>query len=304
MSSQQRFFVLEDPLPATDIDSLLGRIVCSKTSPLDNFAPFPSPGVPSHDTNDIIPSILPVPNISAPFVNVVAHTAQRGIGTQLTALLKAELRSHEEQDLALECDELRRYMLPNPSVSFRELMTNEHYATDVRSILEKKWPQDAYLITGFLVAVNAKWKMNSARERSTGAEVTVPVAEPAGMPGVRSLDVGAGAGVSSGTKQHREATTTGEEIIAVSYSIAKLSYETSWTAAFLSKAPKIGRAVRAKPHHKSMGDEDEEILEWDSGDEDISGPDLGREQCFSHRPPTGVHIEDDPKAASDMHVMA
>ncbi|KAH7012218.1 uncharacterized protein B0I36DRAFT_356300 [Microdochium trichocladiopsis] len=131
MSSERRFFFLQDSLPATYIDSLLARVVKSKTSPPDCFAPHSSPGVPPHNTNDIILSILLEPNTSSQPVNRGVITPQRGINGQLSILCKAELHKYKEQSLSLECDKLRRYTIPNPNLVFQRLMANEHYKTDV-----------------------------------------------------------------------------------------------------------------------------------------------------------------------------
>ncbi|KAF0329453.1 hypothetical protein GQ607_003402 [Colletotrichum asianum] len=292
----RRFFVLPEPLPPIDKESLLGRVVSSKTSPLDQFAPFPSHGTPPHNTNDILPAILPAPRIVTSFNETLLDTRQWGTNIRFATLPKTELNRGKQGSLVLECEELRRYVLPNPELVFQELMKNEHYASDVRELLEKVFPRDAYFVAGFIIATNSKWKIEATEDSKAGVNIAVPnVAEVGNVAVPGLLDVGGEVGASSTATRRREMVVVDDEIIAVSYFAAKLSYGPFWSAPFRKRVaiPQVGRAIRAKPGHLAMGDAEEEMVEWDSSDEEtlLEGP--ARATCVSDRNPTGVKLEGD-----------
>ncbi|KXJ84979.1 hypothetical protein Micbo1qcDRAFT_169775, partial [Microdochium bolleyi] len=242
MPSKPRFFVLQKPLPATDTTSLLGRVVESKKSPQGLLTPQSLPGVPLH-TNNLT---LPEPTVSTHVIDRATVIKQRSIYGRLSTRHKAELHSYKEQYEAFECDKLTHHTLPNPQFAFRDLMTNDQYAANVRPILERAWPWHAYLVTGFLVAVNAKWTTQSTTER------------------------GAGASASTSNGQYRELIAAGENVIALSYSLVRPSVSLTTTAPFVTKKFRIGAPVRAKTLHKFIGDESKEFVVEDSAEKDLS----------------------------------
>lgn len=149
-------------------------------------------------------------------------------------------------------------------------MKNEYYAKDVRDLLKSLWPHQAYLVTGFLTATDSKWTIEESDKTIKGIETTLPVAEAAGVPVPGLADAGLGLSTEAAAHQSRKFSVVGDEIFAVSYSVAKLSYAFGSPLGFVTQMPLVGRPKLAKPHYLAMRPDDAEI-EYDSdGDTDMT----------------------------------
>lgn len=268
--NQRRFFLLNEPLLATEIESFLCRVTSSKSSPSEDFAPFSLLQVPSYNSNNIIPSILPEPTSCTGVTEFVSSTQEQGISFQLSALLGLNITRNTEQNRDLESRMVKKYSLPNPERYFQELMKNEHYARDVGLLLRKLWPRHAYLVTGFLTATESTWRIEEGRSKSTGFNIALPVsaALPVPVPGLVDMEIHPQASTSAECR--RELHVAGEEIFAASYSIVKLAPKFTSSAGLVTSVPIIGRPKRAKAHHLAFGsnDDEEEEVEYESDDND------------------------------------
>ncbi|KAG5749910.1 hypothetical protein H9Q69_012446 [Fusarium xylarioides] len=272
MSYQERkFFVLRDPLSAPEAPSLLGRLVTSIESPLDRFAPYPDPRRPPHNTNDILPSILPEPQVSNLSDQTITVAKDHGFSVQLSALLNINLSRNSEESIRLESDLVKKYVLSSPEIYFEQLMENGDYAKDARDLLSKAKRNRGYLITGFITASGTTWTTENTTGRGGGFDATVPVGQACGIPDSGFLDVSLGANsVTSHTQSHTR-HVVGEQIIAISYATVQLSGKPIWPSRNVNYIPVITGPKKAKAHHLAMsnndGDDMEEV-EWDSDDED------------------------------------
>ena len=267
--AQSKFFLLDQPISATEVKSFLCRVVVSTTSPLTQFAPFSLPGTPSHNTDDIIPSILPEPSLSTSIKAFRKAARERGVSVKLANLVGFDVTRNEEQSRTLESEILKRYVLPNPEHYFEELMKNEHYSRDVHALLEKVWPRHAYLVTGFLTATKSAWKIDGSQNNKNALNLTVPISNvlPATVAG--AVDSEGRLGGSGSSQQNDERAVAEEEIFAVSYSVARLSYKPSASKTLFTSNPTVGPPKRAKAHHLAFGndeEEEEEEIDWDSDD--------------------------------------
>ncbi|CVL11808.1 hypothetical protein FPRO06_13103 [Fusarium proliferatum] len=272
MSYQERkFFVLRDPLSAPEAASLLGRLVTSIESPLDSFAPYPDPRRPPHNTNDILPSILPEPEVSNFSDQTITVAKDHGFSVQLSALLNINLSRNCEESIRLESDLVKKYVLSSPEIYFEQLMENGDYAKDAQDLLSKAKRNRGYLITGFITASETTWTTENTTGRGGGFDVTVPVGQACGIPDSGFLDVSLGANsVTSHTQSHTRHVAE-EQIIAISYANVQLSGKPIWPSRRVDYKPVITGPKKAKAHHLAMSNQDGddlEELEWDSDDED------------------------------------
>lgn len=189
---------------------------------------------------------------------------------KLAKLVGFQVTRNEEQSRTLESESVKSYVLPNPDHYFEELMKNEYYARDVRVLLGKAWPRHAYLVTGFLTTTKSAWKMEGSQNNKTSLNVAVPVSSvlPAAVAGAVAINGGIYGLVSA--QQSDERAVAKEEIFAVSYSVARLSYRPSASKTLFTSNPTIGQPKRAKAHHLALGhngeEEEEEEVDWDSDD--------------------------------------
>jgi hypothetical protein len=261
--ADRKYFLLQEPISAAEAGSFLCRVVTSKTSPATKFAPFSMPGAQSHNSNDIIPSILPEPSLSTIDEHSLSVARERGISIQLTALLGLNFSRSNEETRTLKSTCVRRYTLPNPQSFFEELMKNEAYARDVHALLDEIWPHNAYLITGFLTATDSNWVATTKQGTTKGLNINIPLSEIAAVPLSGLADTGIAPEWSSSTEESRTTSATGEEIFAVSYSTVKLSYKLSGSGSLFKPTPRIGRPKRAKAHHLAFGDDDDEESDYE-----------------------------------------
>lgn len=252
----RRFFILDEAIPATEIESFMCRVVTLKNLPLTKFAPFPpiSPGEASHNTNEIIPSILPTPSLSTSRKEFLKVVHEKEIKIGLTAFFGLDFARNKEESRSLESELVKRYVLSNPEHHFQKLMQNEHYARDILALLDSNKLHHAYLVTGFLTTAGATWKIEASCKKTDGFNVVAPISDLANIPVPGLLDLSVNPRITTTTEQKREMCVAEEEIFAVSYSIVKLSYGFKGSAFSITKTPVIGRPKRAKAYHLAMGD--------------------------------------------------
>lgn len=267
---ERRFFVLREPFTANEADDLLGRLVVSKTSPLDKFAPFSDPSRPAHKTNDIIPSILPKPEISTGCDQTITVARERGFTVQLSALLSIDLSRSKGETRRLESELVKKYTLQNPQACFQQFMQDDDYAQDARDLLASTSTGRVYLVTGFITTSEATWTIENTASNGNGFKAAIPIGEAAGLP-IPGFDVGFGVnGSNSNTSSHTRHVSE-EQIFAISYSVVELSTRFKLLSKSTAPTPVVGRPKRAKAYHLAMGNEsdgDDEELEWCSDDEE------------------------------------
>lgn len=248
---------------------MMCRVVADKLLPLHHFAPSEllSTEEPSHNTNDIIPDILPEPYITTSRQDLVTLMRRSDIATTLTTYLGLNLSPGDTQSVSLQSESVKRYTLANPAQLFNRLMTNELYARDVTNLLRTVRPEKAYLVVGFLTVTGAVWKRNQAHEHSAEVKFSVPVGDIVSIGAQAGLDAGVSLANEQGTGAQRTMHVAEEEIFAVAYCKVKLKREFSRNAPHLMKTIAFGQAKRNKGHHLTFGD-DEDEMEASSDEED------------------------------------
>lgn len=269
--AQRRYFLLDERVPKSEIDGFMCRVVETFSQPRNRFAPSPprSPDQPSHNTNEIIPDILPEPVLTSNRKEVIQAAREKGISAQLSTLLRIDLTRGSKEKRQLESNLVKHYTLPNPEQYFKILMQNEDYAQDVRELLESAKAHRAYLVTGFLTAVGATWAIESATSTKNSLSIDLSVSKFLNGPVGEVLNFALQPQNCSDTQHSLEFLSEEEEIFAVSYSVVELKREGSPFPGFGIKSPVLGLPKRAKAYHLALGDSDDssEELEFDSDDE-------------------------------------
>jgi hypothetical protein len=253
-------------------------IVETKSLPLARFAPCRplTPGQPSHNTNEIIPGILPQPLLSVNRKETIQIFREKGISGQLSAPLGFDIMRGSSETRQLESELVKQYTLPNPERHFETLMQNQHYVQDVRALLETTKSHRAYSVTDFLTALRATWTIESGTNTANSLGVNIPLSTLVSVPVPGLLDFSFQPRISSSAQQSRELSSGREEIFAVSYSVVKLKHQDVPFPGFGTKAPVLGRPKRAKAYHLAMGHDDgSSEVEPDSDEESIEAGDSG-----------------------------
>ena len=259
-----RYFLLDETIPAKEISRMMCRVVVDKLLPLHQFAPREPSSIdePSHHTNDIIPDILPEPSISTSRQDFITTVHRSEILSNLTTYLGLDLSRENQQSVSLHSDSVKRFALSNPSIQFDRLVANPLYARDVFDLLQKAHHGKAYLVVGFLTVTGAVWQHNGTREHSEGARVSVPIGDITGM-GISSqlgLDAGLKLGNKHGNSVQSTMRVSEEEIFAIAYCEVKVKREFIRDAPhFVRKTLAFGQAKRSKGHHMTFGHDDDEI---------------------------------------------
>ncbi|KAB8239144.1 uncharacterized protein BDW43DRAFT_319392 [Aspergillus alliaceus] len=120
---QQRYFFLDEAIPASEMDSFI----------FEHFHPLTS-GCPSHKTEEIIPDILPQPSLSTNRKEPIQVFREKDISAQLSALLGFKITRGSSETRKLGSDLVNT--MPG----------------DVRALLESAKFHRIYLVTGFLTA--------------------------------------------------------------------------------------------------------------------------------------------------------
>ena len=269
--SRPRYFFLDEACPAKDIESMMCRVVFDKLLPLYKFAPSTplSPNETPHNTNDIIPDILPSPSLTTNRKDFLETVRDSKLQASLTSFFGLDFGRSRQDRLSLETEQVKRYTLNNPGQYFEALMENKLYAQDVRKLLRSTHFGRAYLVVGFLTTSGATWVQKRTKENTTGGSVTIPISAIAGAP--TGLDPTISPGISTSSNQERTMHVAEEEIFAVAYSVVKMSYSFDRKAAgFTKKTPVVGPPKRANARHHAFSRESDD--EEDKGsDEDGDG---------------------------------
>ncbi|KAJ5722280.1 hypothetical protein N7488_000315 [Penicillium malachiteum] len=261
---KDRYFLLDETIPAKEISRMMCRVVVDKLLPLHHFAPSEpsSTEEPSHHTNDIIPDILPEPCISTSRQDFVTSVHRSEIVSTLTTYLGLDLSRENQQSVSLHSDSVKRFTLSNPESQFDRLVANPLYARDVFNLLQKARLGKAYLVVGFLTVTGAVWQHKRNREHSERGTIGVPVGDLVGI-GIGSqagLDAGLRLGNTQGTCAQFTMHISEEEIFAIAYCEVKVKREFTRNAPhFVKKTLAFGQAKRNKGHHLTFGHDDDEV---------------------------------------------
>ena len=240
---------------------------------MDKSAPYSDPVRPPHNTNDILPFILPSPEVSTSCDQSITVAKERGFSVQFSALLNINLSRTEQEIRRLESELMKKYTLQNPGIYYEQLMQNEHYAQDARDLLASTKAGHAYFITGFITASETTWTIGKTMGSGGAFDTTVPVGQACGLPdgGLLGVSFGTNKLINNSCSHTRHVRE--EQIFAVSYYTVKLSSRLKWLSHDASRTPILSGPKKAKAYHLAMGNnnDDEEIeFEWDSGDEEGS----------------------------------
>ncbi|KAK3370979.1 hypothetical protein B0T24DRAFT_303892 [Lasiosphaeria ovina] len=269
MEQQRRYFLLSEPCSAAEIPKMMCRVVANKYLPLQRYAPKEPLGgdvEPSHNTNQVIPDILPPASKSASQADFMRNARDASLKASLMALFGIGAGRGDDATVKLDSKEVKRYTLANPKEYFEKLMRNELYARDVNQILDDCDGRKAYLVTGFLTTNDALWTFSSSVSSTKEFNVTIPVAEVLGVPvPISGLDPELSTTISRSRERSRQMRVLEEEIFAVAYSVIR-SRGTGWIKRGAPTAVLTG-PVRVKARHLAFGDDSgEEVDDEDSVD--------------------------------------
>ena len=274
----RRYFILEGPLQATAIKTLLGRVVVYPTLPLEHYAPLKprNPNQRSHNPEDIIPDLLPAPSLSATRSDVLSASKSASVHLALTGIFGLDLARSTEDRLSLESEQVRRYALENPPHLFDRLMEHDDYAADVAQLFGQVRRSRLYLVTGFLTTKGTNWTRRHAQASEAGFEATAPISELSGM----ALPGGIG-DPSMAPRFQREKegetamTVAEEEIFAVCYSVVKTSHRFDRDEKLLVKKVYIaGPPHRATAKQLALGSDREKDKNVAANPDDLSDADF------------------------------
>ena len=128
---------------------MMCRVVQDKLLPLSKYAPFEpinQPEVPRHNTQDIIPNILPKPDLTnnrRDFLNTIQENT---VKVYLKHLFGLDFIRSEHEQLFLESQKVNRYTLNNSDAYFKRLMENALYARDVQALLESTGHEGSLIV--------------------------------------------------------------------------------------------------------------------------------------------------------------
>lgn len=275
MAPGRRYFIIAEPLPASDLSNILGRVVEDKLLPMRSYAPVSSsPGSqsPPHNPSDIIQDILPNPTLWTNRNDFFSHTSDWRIAGGLSSVLSIDHGNKIERGISLESSELKSYSLTNTMNIFEKLMSNEHYSFDVNELLKRSRRGHAYFIVGLMTTKGAMWKEFTTQSRRSGLEVTVPVLEAVGSPLVGIGDPTISPGFEKSEHLKRKIKIEDEVIFALAYDVIKESRRLDLDAKAFIKTSLVNIGPkRAKARHLAFApdknsDDDDEIV--DSDDEE------------------------------------
>jgi hypothetical protein len=249
---------------------MMCRVVVDKFLPLLKFAPMEplsSSTEPSHNTQDIIPDVLPSPSLSTNRKDLLEIVRESKLKASLTAFFGLDTERSTEEYLSLQSQQVKRYTLKNPDQYFKKLMENELYARDVRELLETTFLSRGYFVVGFLTTVGAVWTQSRSKGHSEGATAKLPVTTITGIP-MPQLDPSISHSHSTTFNQRHCMHVAQEEIFAVAYCVVKMSYSFDKNAAsFTRKTPVVGPPKRARARHLALGHGSDEEVD-DGSDEE------------------------------------
>ncbi|RYO88755.1 hypothetical protein DL766_005195 [Monosporascus sp. MC13-8B] len=260
----RRFFLLGRPCPASEIPSMMGRVVAYKLQPLEKYAPFClqcSTKVDRHNPEDIIPNILPKPSLSISRKDVLSATTDHGLRLSLGSLFGIEFGREKENSVELETACIKTYALSNPDAIFDMLMQNNKYAADVQKLCASITKRQAFLVTGFLTTSGATWTRRHGEKRTGGFTAAIPVsAAVAGLPiPAELIDPAIEPSRMVGGSIQKTMKVEEEQIFAMSYSLVKITYHLTKKKT-QPGTPRIGPPVLAKLRDLAFGETEEEDI--------------------------------------------
>lgn len=212
---RRKFFVLENTRPASEISSMLGRVVDDKYDPTVNCAPK-KPLAPS----SILPGLIPKPSESVNRTELLQVQRGTGVRARLADLFHIDVGQRTETQLRFQSELVRRYEVNSPRDTFADLMKDERYANEVRAFLRASTHGDGYMITGLMTTTNTTWGASDTRNSDVSIGVDVPLEALTGLPlPSTGFDISV---LSKEVRREGEAFVVAEEIFAVSYIVVKL----------------------------------------------------------------------------------
>ncbi|RYP00338.1 hypothetical protein DL764_006538 [Monosporascus ibericus] len=260
----RRFFLLERSCPASEIPSMIGRVVAYKLQPQEKYAPFCfqcSTKPDRHNPEDIIPNILPKPSLSISRKDVLSATTDYGLKLSLGSLFGIEFGRGKENTVELETAIVKTYSLSNPDAIFDRLMQNDKYAADVQKLFASIKKRQAFFVTGFLTTSGATWTRRHGESRTNGFTAAIPVsAAVTGLPiPTELIDPAIEPSRTVSGSIQKTMKVEEEQIFAMSYSLVKITYQLTKRKTQPGIA-RIGPPVLAKLRDLAFGEADEEDI--------------------------------------------
>lgn len=251
-----RYHFLEETCPSEEITKMMGRVVKDPLYPLHRYVPEEplSEGEPTHNTQDIHPTILQEPLTYENRTNFIENIGEGAARAGLASLFNIDLASRSDEGLSMQSQKVKRYTLKNPDLVFKKLMSNEDYASEVRALLRKTTFRKAYFVVGFYTTTGTIWTQSQRQSCTGGFRLGVPVSAMTGD-GTGLVDAHVGASVSRTINQRLEMSVVQEEIFAVAYDVLKTSY-------CRKKDPVLGGPLKSRLRLR-FGDSDEDSDEDD-----------------------------------------
>jgi hypothetical protein len=276
MSSGRRHFILAEPLPVSELNTIIGRVVEDKLLPMRSYAPVSDELSPPHNSSDIIRDILPKPTVWTNRSDFFSSTSDWKIAGGLSDLLNIEKSNKIERGISLKSTEIKSYSIPNTVNTFRTLMANEHYALDVNELLKQSRHGHAYFVVGCMTAKGAMWKESNSHSCRSGLEVTIPVLEAVGSPLVGIGDPQIAPSLGTSERLNRSMKMDEEVIFALAYDVIKESRRLNIDAKdFLKKTIVNIGPKRAKARHLAFSPNDDSDNDAEIVDSDEEADELG-----------------------------
>ena len=292
----RKHFILNETLLGDEIPLMMGRVVASVCDPLrEDYRPKdPIEATDQHhNTQDILPNILPKPIKSGDRKDVLT----KAVGGQLTARLEKvfglEAATDSNSRMEITSKKVERFTLKQGEEIFKRLMKDEEYQSQVREFLKNK--RKAYMVTGFLTTETTSWERGQASKKSASAKASISQ-ETTSQPGVD-------ASIEAKAKAEREQTnsevTSQKMIFAVSYNVIALEYRFDFSAKnFATKEIKYGGEQRALNRQLALGHSEKmEIEEEEEEDEEKEREEAGRQEKHNVQ----QHEKDQNEAVRILH---
>jgi hypothetical protein len=265
-----RHFVLDEPYPQSQAEKLLGRIVLDIKSPLRAFAPRDHVEGTSIGRNpqDIIQDILPSPVLSTDRKDFIKNNISGEARTDLTDFFGFNFARTEQEKLTLESKVVKRYSLEQTKDVFETLIKDPSYNSEVRKFFKEHGVRKAYFVVGFITTEGSVWTRERKREYSAGINTQVPLSAVAMVP-VPGIDPSV---ELSGAKHNTRGQSFSSDeglIFAVAYDVIKLKKTFDKTApGYFRDDLTFGPAKYAKARYLAMGEDDDEIIEEEEGEDE------------------------------------
>jgi len=286
-----RFLVLTEPIPASELDNLLGRFVVDCFSPLDISAPKSGKSVGEQYKLD--------PILSEDVAVILKLCKERSAGTRLQSILELAASRGWNQELRMESSKIRTYRLKSHNCVFEDIISDEVRLKEVKALFNYskggflRTRRQLFMITGVKVISDSSYSLGQTVDNSQDVTVTIPVSQAINTvaPGLGVVVNFVDPEVSGSHKNQSSATqsfkTIQDQIFAVEYrTITKpllVKYSKKWK-------PSFGSVKRFDWGNAMMGDDedgvevlkrldsqdiekDSKVLTMEDGDYDLLIPD-------------------------------